>query len=497
MRIGIVVCVQQSSGGIFQYTQSILSALHAWETHHEFIIFVWQGNPLPWAQFSGPRWQVQAMDPAISTRAQDLQSCLSTDGIDLARCGVNARARHFFESLGIDLLIFPAPAALAFECGIPYFIAIHDLQHRLQPEFPEVSNGGTWQRREYLFRNSVRFARGVLVDSEVGKEDVLAFYGANIAPRHVHVLPFLPAHNTANGHEAQTRVAVVRQKHGLPERFFFYPAQFWLHKNHARLIHSIHRLRTVNGVDAPLVLAGSNSGGPPEEARQLVFQNVLRLARQLGVQDLVHYLGYVPDADMPVLYLLATALVMPTFFGPTNIPVLEAWTFGCPVLTSDIRGIREQVGGAGVLVDPRNVTAMTEGMLKLWKDEALRASCIESGTQRLAAHGPREFSQRLLAAIAPDIPVSPSATGQVTAPERSPYFEGLQFLQQSRWSEALQCLEQAARVNPKKQGLHFLRAQCLSRLGRRTEAAEAVRAELQILPSHPDALRLLAELQPA
>jgi glycosyltransferase involved in cell wall biosynthesis len=60
--------------------------------------------------------------------------------------------------------------------------------------------------------------------------------------------------------------------------------------------------------------------------------------------------------------------VMPTFFGPTNIPVLEAWAFGCPVLTSDIRGIREQVGDAALLADPTSVEAIADGIHQLWTD---------------------------------------------------------------------------------------------------------------------------------
>ena len=80
----------------------------------------------------------------------------------------------------------------------------------------------------------------------------------------------------------------------------------------------------------------------------------------MGLEGELRYLGYVPDEDMSGLYAGAVALVMPTFFGPTNIPVVEAWTFGCPVLTSDIRRIREQAGNAAVLVDPRSVEAIAD-----------------------------------------------------------------------------------------------------------------------------------------
>jgi glycosyltransferase involved in cell wall biosynthesis len=99
---------------------------------------------------------------------------------------------------------------------------------------------------------------------------------------------------------------------------------------------------------------------------------------------------------MSVIYAEARALTMPTFFGPTNIPVLEAWGFGCPVLTSDIRGIREQVGDAGVLVDPLSVEAIAEGIYQLWTDEGLRRTLAERGRQRLASYTPDDYRKRLI-----------------------------------------------------------------------------------------------------
>lgn len=505
MRIGIVVSAQHSSGGIFQYTCSILSALHAWDCSHEFVILVWRGNPLHWNQFSGQRWRVEAMDPTIATQLQDTRTRLGADGIDLLESGVNERAARFFRGLGIDLLVFPAPAALAFECGLPYFMAIHDLQHRLQPEFPEVSNGAVWQRREYLFRNGVRFAQGILVDSEVGKEDVLRYYGDLISSDSLNVVPFLPGqpipHSEKSGDAfrrvlvPETRKAAVRQKHNLPERFFFYPAQFWLHKNHSRLIHAIHILRAAHQIDAPLVLTGANSGGPPEEAREVVFQNALSLADQLGVTDLIHYLGYVDDEEMAPLYSQAAALAMPTFFGPTNIPVLEAWALGCPVLTSDIRGIREQVGEAGVLVNPRDPSDIAEGLLKLWTDASVRRRCIEAGDARSASYTENDFSQRLIAALGN---LNSSYPGRVPAfrdNTQSEHLRGFQHFEQRRWEEALACFDRVAKAEPHRQGLHQLRARCFFQLGRWKDCERAIFAELKIQPNHPDARGLLRELR--
>jgi len=126
-----------------------------------------------------------------------------------------------------------------------------------------------------------------------------------------------------------------------------------------------------------------------------VFRSVQEAMRRLGLEERVLSLGYVPDGDMSALYAGAVALIMPTFFGPTNIPVLEAWSFGCPVLTSDIRGIREQVGDAAVLVDPRSVESIADGIRRLWTDEGLRAALAERGRRRLQSYTPADFRARL------------------------------------------------------------------------------------------------------
>ena len=110
-------------------------------------------------------------------------------------------------------------------------------------------------------------------------------------------------------------------------------------------------------------------------------------------------IGFAPglsgDRDMAGLYAGAAALVMPTFFGPTNIPILEAWSLGCPVLTSDIRGVREQAGDAALLADPRSVQAIADGIRRLWTDPDLCHTLAERGRRRLAAYGPEDYRRRL------------------------------------------------------------------------------------------------------
>src|SRR6185503_10502258 len=94
----------------------------------------------------------------------------------------------------------------------------------------------------------------------------------------------------------------------------------------------------------------------------------------------------VPDEDMAALYTLSAGLVMPTFFGPTNLPPLEAWHYGRPVITSDIRGVREQIGDAGLLADPKSPPQLARAMLELWRNDTLGSTLAERVRRLLQAY---------------------------------------------------------------------------------------------------------------
>jgi len=415
VHIGIVPALNPSGGGVYQYSITMLRALGEWKEQaceDEFIVFAQQA-PDP-KLLNGQGWTFKPLMPAQPRLQQrNILEVLrrivgegshreawrwlrrqSERSLQYNPDRVRSRpdTTSWFQCCGVDLMFYSEPNPLSFETRIPYVMAIHDLQHRLQPEFAEVSADGEWERREYMFRNGARYATLLLADSEVGKEDILNFYSPyGVTPDRVEVLPFLPASYLAVNLSEREQHR-VRATYRLPERYLFYPAQFWPHKNHARIVQALGLLKHERGLKVSVAFCGSYTG----EIRQGTFDEVQTLSSKLGLEKEIHYLGYVPDEDMSALYAGAVALVMPTFFGPTNIPVLEAWAFGCPVLTSDIRGIREQTGNAAILADPRSVEAIAEGIYQLWTDENLRRILSDRGRERLASYTADDYRRRLI-----------------------------------------------------------------------------------------------------
>jgi glycosyltransferase involved in cell wall biosynthesis len=380
-KIGLFLNTDPAEGGTFQYNQMMLDAVAALPrerfetvlccTSESWVDYA-QRCQLPhflvrsgfWGRAAGLIWTRMRL-PIAPWRA------ISPLLHPIAKALLQAQC---------DLWIFPYPTARSFEAPVPALVSIHDLMHRYESRFPE--SGSRWESwaREANLRSICRWSRGVLVDSEVGRSQVHECYGMPLEK--ISVLPYIaPAYIHSAGTPAD-----FDARYRLPAKFIFYPAQFWEHKNHRSLIEAL-RLLKGEIPDLKLVLAGA-----PKNA----YDSVLRLVQESGLSQDVSFLGYVADRDMPELYRRARALVMPTFYGPTNIPPLEAFAAGCPVAVSGIYAMPEQVGDAALLFNPESVAEIADCIRRLWLDDALCAELAQRGRKRAQAWGARQFNARLL-----------------------------------------------------------------------------------------------------
>ena len=408
MEIGIVPSRDPRQGGVFQYGVLVLRALaqqpFARQAHRLSLI-----GPAAAlrnvAQHTLPAWQRVGLYPVFSSRrAAGIMRALAGEAATGklanwvrrqeaggARDGLVTQpgVGHMYRQHGVKFIFWTYSNGLAFECGVPFIAAVHDLQHRIQPDFMITQSRADWESREFLFRNLARVATLLVADSEIGREDILDAYGDLLRPEQVKVLPFVPPPHLSIANPEQ-QIAACRARWRLPARYVFYPAQFWPHKNHETIIRAMALLGE-RGDDLGVVFAGSWRG----DYRRPTYRKVMELAISLGVAERVSVLGFVPDTLVGGLYLGARALVIPTLLGPTTIPVLEAWMLGCPVATSDIRGVREQAGAAALLVNPYSPEELADAMARVTTDNALRARLVSAGYQRLAAWTERDFAGRL------------------------------------------------------------------------------------------------------
>jgi len=189
---------------------------------------------------------------------------------------------------------------------VPYISTVWDLAHRSKPYFPEVSVAGwDWVGREQTFMSVLPRASFILTGTSAGKSEIVHYYRVN--PDNVIVVPF-PAPSFAS--EDHNGFPNVCEKYGIRGDFLFYPAQFWPHKNHVNILIALALLKREKGIPIEMVFTGSDKGNA---------QHVIEKTAELGLQDQVHMLGFVPREDLRALYSKAQALTFATFFGPDNV----------------------------------------------------------------------------------------------------------------------------------------------------------------------------------
>lgn len=384
-RIGLYLGAEPSSGGAFQYGQTMLEALSLLP-RKEFSIYV-RYSSLAWAD-------IIAQHDVENSFFSSLNSFERNTALWWRRFGLptslwrNAISRiHPFSQrivkTACDLWIFPAQDIWSYRVPTSSLTTVYDLMHRYEKRFSEVSTYGRYLRREQHYRDICRWSKGILVDSNVGKQQLIESY--NVQPDKVHVLPFISPKYILQSQKTED----FDSRYDLPGKFLFYPSQFWSHKNHKRLIEAIAMLKK-ELPDIKMVFVGAKKNG---------YNAAYNLVNDLRLHDSVFFLGYVPDEDIAEIYKRARALIMPTFFGPTNIPPLEAFAVNCPVAVSKIYGMPEQVADAALLFNPNSTDEIASSIRRLWTDDELCKTLVEKGQQRFSSWGIKQFTEKLLSII--------------------------------------------------------------------------------------------------
>lgn len=94
------------------------------------------------------------------------------------------------------------------------------------------------------------------------------------------------------------------------------------------------------------------------------------LARELGIENQVNFLGYITDEERERLYSTTRLLFYPSWYEGFGLPVIEAMAHGTPVVTSNTSSLPEVVGETGIMCDPADVPAMTAALTRFLTDDA-------------------------------------------------------------------------------------------------------------------------------
>lgn len=285
-----------------------------------------------------------------------------------------------------NFAVFVTPSPKPFYLQkINYATTVYDICHHDYPEFSELSEFNIFKLREILIKNTIGQSVFVITESKELKYKLAVQYGKSLE-RIISIpnitSPFLNLKDSLNEEK------IFLKKNNL-NNYYFYPAQFWSHKNHIRILQSIKKIAS-SGNKIQFVFCGHDKGN-------LIF--LKKKIDEYKINKYVKIFGFVKNSELKILYKNCKAVVMPTYLGPTNIPPLDAWYFKKPLIYS--KHLVNQVKNAALLIDPNSVDELVVALKKI-NNKKIANKLIKNGIKMLAntytdrARGEKNLEKALL-----------------------------------------------------------------------------------------------------
>ena len=262
-----------------------------------------------------------------------------------------------------DVLFCPFSAVLLQAPGVPVVSTFYDAQFR---DYPRFFRAEERMQREANHVQMLGLADGIASISDFGRDSILEkkeYPADRIQTIHLHLAG-------RGGLATDGRPLPGGLRAG---RYFFYPANFWRHKNHEALLTAFG-MACRQGLSEEILLALT---GAEDERTEKVRQAV----RIMGLESRIRFLGFLPDEDLASVLRQSLALFFPSLYEGFGIPVVEAQAVGVPVACSRAGSLAEVAGETALFFNPKKPREMAEAMIRLAEDEKLRSSLILRGQQ--------------------------------------------------------------------------------------------------------------------
>jgi glycosyltransferase involved in cell wall biosynthesis len=218
-------------------------------------------------------------------------------------------------------------------------------------------------------RQCLQWTDLVITSSESCKQEVIEYL--KVPKERVWVTPLASRYNHVTAKLARLSKPPIAG--GCP--YILFVSTLEPRKNVICLIRAFEQLKSAQRIDHQLVLIGQKGWeyGP-----------IFKAIEQSPWQEDIHHLGYLSDAEVAASYTHADVFAYPSIYEGFGLPVLEAMTLGCPVVTSNTSSLPEVAGDAALLVDPTSVEELADALEQVICDRSLRQSLIEKGYQQAA-----------------------------------------------------------------------------------------------------------------
>lgn len=249
----------------------------------------------------------------------------------------------------------------------PMIVTHWDVGHKSMYPFPEVTWNGNFEKRDKYYKTILNKAFLILCESETGAKELKHYYPVN--PAKIKVMPLFSGEVVSIKVTEKEQLQLLSGYDLVKGSFYFYPAQFWAHKNHSTLIYAFKLLLNQAGNESlKLVLCGGDQGN---------LSYIKKLIDESCLGNKILTPGFITGRQLYTLYKNAIALVMPTFLGPTNIPLIEAAQLECPIVCSRLEGHKEILGNNALYFDPCSASEIQDCMQQVLNKE-LREQLVSS-----------------------------------------------------------------------------------------------------------------------
>ena len=238
----------------------------------------------------------------------------------------------------------------------PFVITVHDLTHEIFP-----SEFSRWDKTAEHKKTVIKKASHIIAVSRNTKNDIIERF--RIPEEKISVV--------YHGYDMKVKSKNDSPDIQIPEKYILYVGARNRYKNFTNLVKAIPPLIRQ---DDQLHLVCTGGGSFTEEEKKLFAS--------LGITDrLFQYT--VSDAMLGWLYQHALCFVYPSFYEGFGLPVLEAFSYNCPVIVSNRSSLPEVSGDAALIIEPENPASILHQLEKLHSDEQLRQQLINKGHKRL------------------------------------------------------------------------------------------------------------------
>ncbi len=218
----------------------------------------------------------------------------------------------------IDLVCFLSPSFDSFYFNkLNYIINVWDNCHIEHPEFPEIRNNFEFEKREIFYNRVLKKSASIIVDSDQTKKNLKKRYLINSSKIKVNNFKNLLSKNVEFDDTILSRIKIESP-------YIYYPAQYWCHKNHVYIIDALKKLKELK-VNISVIFSGSDKGN-------LKFLKDYSIKNK--VNNNIFFLGFLDEGEKNTLIKNALSIVIPSFFGPTNLPQIEAAIIGTPAIVA-------------------------------------------------------------------------------------------------------------------------------------------------------------------